>query len=221
MKLLRWLFGAKHYEIKIVLATLAVLICLPIVSVVVLATSGFAVAGNALAAINPVTHLVELFDPNGKKTSEVQLSTVWPTKGYVSDTFGSYEPWRKALGLGPHTGLDIANNFGLFGDPITPFLEGKVIEVDPLGLGTCGVYVKIQHSNNLKSLYCHMTIALAIKYQDVKPGDTIGLMGSTGESTGPHLHFQVTVYDIPVDPRTFMVGDPERSVPVGILKVVI
>lgn len=221
MKFLRWLFGRKHYELKIVLATLAVLISLPIVSVVVAATSAATVVGNALVAINPITHLVELFDPNGHKTAEVQFSTVWPVRGYVSDEFGSFDTLRKELNLGPHTAIDIANEFGLIGDPITPFMQGKVIRVHNIDDNTCGKYVKIQHDNNITSLYCHMSQALAVEKQDVKPGDIIGLEGKTGAATGPHVHFQVMVYDIPVNPRIFMVGEPERNLPGGLLNVVL
>ncbi len=216
MKFLRWVFGSKHYELKIVLATLAVLIALPIVSVVVAATSATAVVGSTLANLNPVTHVVDLFDPNGKKESELHLTTTWPSRGYVSDEFGTLDAVRRSLGLGPHTGIDIANNYKRSGDPITPFLEGKVIKVDHIGKGTCGIYVRVQHDHNITSLYCHMMLASVIQGQDVKPGDTIGLMGMTGEATGPHVHFQVSVYDIPVNPRIFMVGEPERSLPNGV-----
>jgi len=211
MMFFRWLFRSKHYELKIVLATLAVLIVLPIISVIVVVSSGFALVGDVLASLNPVTHLVEIFDPNGNKVTELQLSTVWPTRGYVSDEFGTHEPWRRALKLGPHTGIDIANNYGRSGDPVTPFMVGKVIKVDYNDDGNCGIYVKVQHDYNITSLYCHLSEALAVEQQEVKPGDIIGFMGSTGESTGPHLHFQITVYDIPVNPRIFMVGEPERS----------
>ncbi len=207
----RWLFRAKNYELKIVLATLAVIISLPIMAVVVFAGSGLALVSEALAGLNPITHLVEIFNPDGEKVADVELSTVWPTKGYVSDEFGAWEPWRKNRGLGPHTGIDIANPFGLSGEPVTPFIDGKVIKVDYDGGGDCGIYVKLQHQHNITSLYCHLATALALEGQDVKPGNIIGLMGSTGESTGPHLHFQIMVYGIPVNPRIFMVGIPERS----------
>jgi murein DD-endopeptidase MepM/ murein hydrolase activator NlpD len=220
MKSLRWLFSARHYEIKIVLATLSVLITLPIVSVVVAASSATIVVSDALAAINPITHVVEIFTPDGDKLADLELSTVWPTRGYVSDEFGTHQPWRRALGLGPHTGIDIANAFGLIGDPITPFLPGKVVKVDYDGGGDCGIYVKVQHEHNITSLYCHLSLALAVEQQEVQPGAILGLMGSTGESTGPHLHFMVAVYDIPVNPRTFLVGEPERSLLDNVLDVV-
>ncbi len=211
MKWLAWLFGRKHYEIKIVLATLAVIIMLPIISVVVFASSGIALVGNALANLNPITHLVDLFDPNGHKIAEVQLSTVWPAKGYISDEFGTFDAFRQELGLGPHTGIDIADNRGrISGDPITPFMEGKVIKVHTKNDNTCGEYVEIQHQYNITSLYCHMSEPIATENEDVKPGDVIGLEGQTGAATGPHVHFQVMVYGIAVNPRIFMVGEPEK-----------
>lgn len=211
MMFLRWLLSKKHYELKIVLATMTMLIMLPIMSVVVFASSGISLISEALAAVNPITHLVEIFDPNGNKVNEVKLSTVWPTRGYVSDEFGTYGQYRMEHNLGPHNGIDIANEYGLYGEPITPFLEGKVIKVDYDGGDNCGIFVKIKHDFNLTSLYCHMSVALAREQQDVKPGDIIGLMGSTGASTGAHLHFGVYVYDIPVNPRVFMVGEPEKG----------
>ncbi len=211
MIFLRWPFSKKHYELKIVLATMSVLLVLPVIAVVVVVSTPIAAVGNALAAVNPISHVVEIFSPNGNKVEEIELSTSWPTRGYTTDEFGEYGQYRLENHLGAHTGLDIANEFGLIGEPVTPFSEGRVLKVNPTDNGTCGIYVKIQHAYNVTSLYCHLSIALAIEQTDVKPGDIIGLMGSTGASTGSHLHFQIAVYDIPVNPRTFMVGNPEKG----------
>jgi murein DD-endopeptidase MepM/ murein hydrolase activator NlpD len=215
----KWLFSAKHYEIKIVLATLAILIMLPAFAVVVFAGSGIKLVSDTLAVVNPITHLVEIFSPDGEKVDEIKLSTVWPTRGYVSDEFGTHSEFRHHLKLGPHTGIDIANEYGLIGEPVTPFYEGKVIRVDNVDDSSCGRNVLIEHSYNIRSIYCHLAVASAIEQTMVKPGDIIGLMGSTGTSTGPHLHFAIYVYDIPVNPRTFMVGKPERTTVKSVLDV--
>lgn len=210
MKFLTWIFGKKHYEIKIALATLAVLLMLPIISLVVFASSGLALVTDTLAHLNPITHLVDLFDPNGHKIGEVKLSTVWPARGYISDEFGTWDDFRKAMHLGPHTGIDIADNRGkISGDPITPFMEGTVTQVHDKDDNDCGKFVRIQHSYSITSLYCHMSEPEAFVGQPVKPGDIIGLSGSTGAVTGPHVHFQIMVYGIAVNPRLFMVGEPE------------
>ena len=209
MIFLRWLISRKHYELKIVLTTLSVLILLPLISVVVFASAGISLIGSALANLNPVTHLVEIFDPNGHKVADVELSTVWPVAGHVTLEFGESDlPYQVH-----HTGIDIANPHFKIGDPITPFAAGKVIWVEtrPENPSGCGEYVLIDNGNHITSLYCHLSDTSVVKDQEVKPGDVIGLEGQTGHATGPHLHFQIMVYGIPVNPRTFMVGDPSAG----------
>ncbi len=206
MIFLRWLISRKHYELKIVLTTLSVLILLPLISVVVFASAGISLIGSALANLNPVTHLVEIFDPNGHKVADIELSTVWPVAGHISLEFGQPDPPYQAH----HTGIDIANPHFRIGDPVTPFAAGKVLLVEerPDNPSGFGEYVLLDNGNHITSLYGHLSETLVVKDQDVKPGDVIGLEGSTGHSTGPHVHFQIMVYGIPVNPRTFMVGNP-------------
>lgn len=211
MNLLRFIFGKKHGELKIVLATLAVLLLLPTMTVVVMAASGISVVSSALTAVNPVTKVVEIFDPNGNKVTEVTITSNWPSRGYVSDEFGTFDLFRKHLRLGPHTGVDIANNFGRSGDPVTTFAEGVVTQIDTVDDSACGLFVRVDHGNNIQSIYCHLSSVEAQLLTKVKPGDIIGRMGSTGASTGAHLHFQINVYGIPVNPRNFVEGEPEPS----------
>jgi murein DD-endopeptidase MepM/ murein hydrolase activator NlpD len=211
MNFIWWILRKSKTEIKIVLGTLAVLIFLPAITLVVLAASGVSIVGSALAAVNPITHLVSIFDPNGKEIRQVELSTVWPARGYVSDEFGTLSKERSDMGLGPHTGIDIANEKGQTGAPITPFMDGTVLRVHNTNDGDCGKYVEVNHGNGIVSLYCHMIETAATKGTPVKPGDVIGYVGSTGASTGAHVHFQIMIYDIPVNPRIFMVGDPTAT----------
>lgn len=211
MKFLLWFARKSSVELKIVLITLFILLSLPIITISILSISGFAAASQVLASINPVTKLVEIFDANGNKVRELELSTAWPATGYVSDEFGTLDPFRRLLGLTRHTGIDIANEKGLVGTPVTTFLIGMVVMVDPIDDTACGRSVKVDHGNGIQSLYCHLEAPAASMNQPVKPGDLIGYMGSTGASTGPHLHFQINVYGIPVNPRTFMVGVPKGT----------
>lgn len=210
--LMKFLWLRKQPELKIVLATLCVLITLPIAAVVIVATSGIAAASAAVAALNPITHQVDVYNVTGQVIDSIKLTTVWPTRGFISDEFGTLDSVRQELSLGRHTGIDIANRTGKFGEPVTPFMEGTVVTVDNVGLGTCGLYIRVQHVDNIQSLYCHLSSTNDTKVgQSVKPGDTIGLMGSTGASTGTHTHFQINVNGIPVNPRTFMIGQPDPS----------
>jgi Peptidase family M23 len=155
MKKLAWLLIRRSStELKIVLVTLGVLIILPAFTLVVMAASATSVVGSAIAALNPITHLVEIFDGNGVKVRDIELSTVWPTAGTITDVFGSYDLFRQELGLGPHNGIDIANDPGT---PITPFSVGTVIASHDTNDNSCGKYVKVDHGTGVTSLYCHMS----------------------------------------------------------------
>jgi murein DD-endopeptidase MepM/ murein hydrolase activator NlpD len=212
VKILIWLFTQSKTEIKIVIGTLAVLFILPILSVVVVASSGIQLVGDALAAVNPITRLVEIFDTEGNVVGEIEVTTNWPTTGYISDEFGSSQQFRLDMGLGTHTGIDIANQYGIAGEPITPFMDGTVIYSDSVDDSACGINIKLQHVHNITSTYCHLSRVTNLpEGTPVKPGDIIGYMGSTGASTGSHLHLTTAVYGIAVNPRTFLTGEPEGS----------
>jgi murein DD-endopeptidase MepM/ murein hydrolase activator NlpD len=208
MMIFQLLFGRKHRELKIVLVTLGFLMALPMLAVAVIASSGVAAVSAAIATFNPLTHEVTIYGPGGDVKDTITLSTIWPTTGIVSDEFGAHEQFRQELNIGTHTGIDIANGFGI---PIYAFLEGNVIQVDPSGGGSCGIFVRLQHIDGVSSLYCHMEHADVSVGEVIKQGQQIGLMGSTGASTGPHLHFQISVNGVPVNPRTFVSGEPPRG----------
>lgn len=212
MNWLWWLIKRSKTELKIIAATFAVLFLLPIFAVVVIANAGITEVANALTWLNPITHKIEVKDANGTIIAEFDASTVWPTRGYVSDEFGSHDLWRRLIGLGPHTGIDIANEWGNEGDPVTPFMKGRVIKViDDTDSSGYGKYVVIDHGHNVTSFYGHLSSIKAAIDDDVEPGDIIGLEGTSGTSTGVHLHFEIRVYGIPTNPRTFMVGEPEGN----------
>jgi murein DD-endopeptidase MepM/ murein hydrolase activator NlpD len=199
------LFGLKvsfKNEIRVLLITFAVLLLLPVVGVVVLANSGLAAVASALVSVNPVTHKVEVKDATGLITANLELSTVWPTRGVITQEFGHPNPPYEAH----HSGIDIA---GRLGEPVTSFMAGKVTEVGSVTIG-CGKCVYVDHGNSIVSSYSHLSEIKVAKGQEVKPGDVIGLQGQEGWATGVHLHFSVKVYGILVNPRTFMVGEPEK-----------
>ena len=71
-------------------------------------------------------------------------------------------------------------------------------------MGGYGNMVEIDHGNNLVTRYGHMSQVLATEGEMVKAGAVIGRIGSTGRSTGPHLHYEVRVDGEPVDPERFL-----------------
>ena len=98
-----------------------------------------------------------------------------------------------------HNGVDLANNQGT---PIYAARSGKVT-VATYG-GTYGYYVTINHGDGYSSLYAHMTHYTVSKGQTVKKGQIIGYMGSTGRSTGPHLHFSIFLNGSSVNPMNYI-----------------
>ena len=173
---------------------------LPIIAIFVLTNAGIPAVSNKLASVNLNSKTVAIHDPSGKIIANINITALWPIHGVVTLEFGQPDfPYQPI-----HTGIDIA---GAFGTPITPFMKGKVVDVEHLSWGY-GNYVVIDHGNNVTSLYGHMSQTSATVGEEVQPGDVIGLEGQTGWTTGPHVHFQINVFGIPVNPRTFVVGNP-------------
>ena len=205
---LDWLFGNKHSEIKIVLAVIGFILLMPMIAIVVITSTGSPGVSAAVATLNPMSHEITIYDAAGAVQQTVTLSTIWPTEGYVSSEFGAYEAIRQELRLGTHTGIDIANAYNV---PVRAFLAGSVTQVDNNGKGSCGKYIRLQHDYDVTSLYCHLNDVQVRTGDITEQGQLIGLMGSSGASSGPHLHFQIAVHGIPVNPRTFIPGEPERG----------
>lgn len=106
---------------------------------------------------------------------------IWPTSGQVTSPFGAR--WGRA-----HEGIDIANNDA---PPISAALPGRVTFAG--WQDGYGNLVKLAHGNGLETRYGHMASIGVVKGDAVATGQQIGVMGSTGRSTGIHLHFEVRV----------------------------
>ena len=116
-----------------------------------------------------------------------------PIAGVVSSEFGSRESKYQNV-KGYHTGIDIAAETGT---PIVASMEGIVEEVS--SQGDYGKHIKIR-CNNVITLYAHCSEIFVKKGQIVGLGQKIAAVGNTGNSTGPHLHFEIRIDDRFVDP---------------------
>ena len=121
---------------------------------------------------------------------------------YISSGFGyRSDPFTGAGAF--HAGLDFR---GPIGAPIYAAAKGVVSFAGvKSGYGNC---IEIDHGNGLLTRYAHMSAFRAVVGQLVSPGDVIGAIGSTGRSTGPHLHFEVRINGNPVNPRPFLEAIP-------------
>lgn len=141
---------------------------------------GFSDNWNNLAyAINQLVSKAGLIEP---------AKFIWPMKGRISAPFGEKRTNSKGQ-VYYHTGIDIADN-PANKTPILAASDGQVIFAGNANDGY-GNKVIIDHGGSLKTLYAHSSI-LQVKVNDkVKQGQQIAIVGSTGHSTGPHLHFEV------------------------------
>ena len=118
-----------------------------------------------------------------------------PVNGVITSRFASIESVR----YGAHTGLDIG---AASGTKIQATAGGTIKYAS--WMGSYGNLVIISHGNGIETYYAHCSKLLVSKGQQVNSGDVIALVGSTGNSTGPHLHFEVRINDTPVNPQNYL-----------------
>lgn len=122
--------------------------------------------------------------------------SVWPTSGgYISSYFGGRRNPFDGYSSDWHSGIDIANNYGA---PVYASASGYVNFSG--WYGGYGRYIEINHDFGYKTAYAHMSSLAVSSGSYVEKGDIIGYVGSSGNSTGPHLHFEVIRYGQEVNP---------------------
>ena len=130
------------------------------------------------------------------------IPSINPVGGAIAAGFGwRTNPWPEF-----HKGVDLEANYG---DLVRAAAAGTVASAgwDPGGFG---IKVDIDHGNGYHTWYAHLSRVSVGAGQRVTKGAPIAYVGSTGESTGPHLHYQVMFAGNPVDPQPFLTGVPEK-----------
>ena len=135
-----------------------------------------------------------------EKQKSILASTpsIWPVMGWVTSEFG----YRISAFTGKrefHRGLDIAAKVG---KEVVATADGIVVEANKKpGMGNM---TKIDHKNGITTSYGHLMKVAAQKGKRVKRGDVIGYIGNSGRSTGPHLHYGVSLNGVPVNPERYL-----------------
>lgn len=124
--------------------------------------------------------------------------SAWPVHGWISSGFGDRtNPVTAKAGF--HTGVDIANDTGT---PIRVTADGVVSFAG--WEGGYGKLVVVNHGNGYSTYYGHLSEIKAAVGRPLKRGDVVGLMGATGNTTGPHLHYEIRLYGAAIDPTKYM-----------------
>jgi len=124
--------------------------------------------------------------------------SLWPVIGHLTGTFG--ERMDPFSGEGAfHTGVDISSQYG---DSVRVSADGMVIEADERA--GYGRLVVVDHGFGVTTYYGHLSSFNVLAGQQVRRGDTIGNVGVSGRSTGPHVHYEVRINGAPVNPMRYL-----------------
>jgi len=153
----------------------------------------------AAAANAPIDPIVQglVSDPRFDPTA---IPSIWPVRGQVTAGFG--ERMDPLSGEGAfHSGIDISAPSGT---KVEAAADGIVFQAGPdSGYGNV---VLIDHGYGIATKYCHLSGISVVVGQEVRRGQPIGTVGTTGKATGPHLHYEVHVSEMPVNPFKYLRG---------------
>ena len=153
------------------------------------------------SAVEPVKEIGSILDSQSAILSEIP--SIWPIRGgigHFTALFGmNRDPFTGAPHM--HTGIDLSTYRQ--GDPIVATADGQVayIGYEPSGFGN---YIIIRHQHGFYTRYAHMLSFRVETGQQIKQGETIGYIGNTGRSTGPHLHYEIHIGSDVVNPLKYL-----------------
>jgi murein DD-endopeptidase MepM/ murein hydrolase activator NlpD len=128
------------------------------------------------------------------------IPAIWPVHGRITAGFGQrMDPFSGEEAF--HPGVDIADPFGT---DVVATGDGLVIEAEPdAGYGRS---ILIDHGDGITTRYAHLSRIFVVVGEQVKQGEIIGAIGTSGRTTGPHLHYEVRIHGTPVNPGRFLHG---------------
>jgi murein DD-endopeptidase MepM/ murein hydrolase activator NlpD len=156
-------------------------------------------SNRALAGAPDIAHMVNPLLPAGLLSAETP--TLWPVTGPITSSFGARDnPFNGDDDAGEfHPGIDIS---GPQGTPIHATADGIVTTADQVN--GYGRLVVIDHGHGLETRYGHMSGYAVSAGQSVTKGQVIGYIGHSGRATGNHVHYEVRIHNLPVNPHKYL-----------------
>ena len=128
--------------------------------------------------------------------------SMWPVLGHITDGFGErLDPFSGEGAF--HTGIDVASDYGA---PVHATADGVVTIAD--NHAGYGRLVVIDHGFGITTWYAHLSAFATMAGSRIKRGQVVGYTGSSGRSTGPHVHYEVRVNNAPINPWRYMKSSP-------------
>lgn len=155
---------------------------------------------NAMRTVS-LTRVTDRFGPGtfpGMLDDPRAIPSIWPVRGRITAGFGErMDPFSGEEAF--HPGIDIADPVGT---DVVATGDGLVIQAEPdAGYGRS---ILIDHGDGIATRYAHLSRIFVVLGEQVKQGEIIGAIGTTGRSTGPHLHYEVRIHAAPVNPYRFL-----------------
>ncbi len=153
------------------------------------------------SAIQPVEQIGKMLDSQGSLFTDIP--NIWPVKngiGHISMAFGQNKhPITGQWYI--HKGMDISTYRS--GDPVVATANGQVVTIgyDPDGYGN---YIVVKHKHGIYTRYAHLSTSRVKKGDHVSQHQIIGTIGNTGQTTGPHLHYEIHIGSDVVDPAKYI-----------------
>ncbi len=141
----------------------------------------------------------------GDWTQLADAPALWPIEGRVTSSFGEREDPLNGEGAF-HPGIDISAPFGT---PVRAAADGDVTGAQ-MGSGY-GREVVLDHGHDVRTVYAHLSAVAVLPGQHVTCGQVIGYVGETGRATGPHLHYEVRVHNVRVNPHKYLRNTYEQA----------
>jgi murein DD-endopeptidase MepM/ murein hydrolase activator NlpD len=142
---------------------------------------------------------------NPTERSIVSIPSRMPLAGAVLTSSYGMRTHPVLGGTRKHSGIDLAAPTGT---PVYATADGVISKAD--WYSSYGLYISVEHGASLQTRYAHLSRLAVAAGDTVKKGDLIGYVGSTGRSTGPHLHYEVRVDGVAVNPIPYMMSDERR-----------
>ena len=163
--------------------------------------NGWKSTDNGQLVLNPMTRVAGVPSATTYRPSSVSIPSRMPVNG-AAMTSGYGMRWHPVVGgHRQHKGIDLAQPVG---SPVYATADGMVSKAD--WFSSYGLFISLEHGGNIQTRYGHLSRLNVAAGQSVRKGDLIGYVGSTGRSTGPHLHYEVRIGGLAVNPVSYMQG---------------
>jgi murein DD-endopeptidase MepM/ murein hydrolase activator NlpD len=168
--------------------------------------NGWKSMDNGHLVLSPITKIASAPSAATYRPSSVSIPSRMPVNGAKLTSGYGMRVHPVLGGRRQHTGIDLAEPVG---SPVYATADGIVSRAD--WFSSYGLFISLEHGGNIQTRYGHLSRLNVAAGQSVHKGDLIGYVGTTGRSTGPHLHYEVRIAGVAVNPVPYLQGSVQTA----------